>query len=185
MNKMLKLVFYIATAFNLVNTQASGCTTTGKVVTVSGFVMDNLCIDRGTLLDNPSVTTLLNPEMHSIHCLVDVKSCVDSEYTLLAPPNATSKLYSVKYQLGKSGTTAALKQAQSARLKGAVKGYSANVTGIDDGTMELKCVVFNDNIKVDGKDMVVTESKTNTASALHSNSVYQIVMILLVGVFIV
>ena len=50
-----------------------------------GFVMDLFCINRGTLLDDPSVVTLQNPEKHSVHCLVDVNVCVNSGYNILLP----------------------------------------------------------------------------------------------------
>ena len=35
-------------------------------VCIVGYVMDTFCIERGTLLDNPSVETLRNPELHSM-----------------------------------------------------------------------------------------------------------------------
>ena len=44
----------------------------GDVVCVTGYIMDHFCIERGTLLDNPSTETLKNPEEHSFHCLLDV-----------------------------------------------------------------------------------------------------------------
>ena len=50
-----------------------------------GFAMDLFCINRGTLLDAPSVVTLQNPEKHSVHCLVDVDRCVNSGYNILLP----------------------------------------------------------------------------------------------------
>ena len=50
-----------------------------------GFVMDLFCINRGTLLDAPSVVTLQNPERHSVHCLVDVSRCINSGYNILLP----------------------------------------------------------------------------------------------------
>ena len=49
------------------------------------FVMDLYCINRGTLLDAPSVVTLQNPEKHSVHCLVDVNVCVNGGYNILLP----------------------------------------------------------------------------------------------------
>lgn len=48
--------------------------------------MDSFCIDRGTLLDKPSVITLEKPERHSVHCLVDVRSCVNSDFEVLLDP---------------------------------------------------------------------------------------------------
>ena len=44
-----------------------------KHFSFEGFVMDYYCIDRGTLLDNPSVVTLEGPDQHSVHW------CVQSE----------------------------------------------------------------------------------------------------------
>eukprot|EP00966_Prymnesium_polylepis_P165981 3836661-Prymnesium_polylepis.1 len=47
---------------------------------VTGCIMDVFCINRGTLLDNPSVATLENPAAHSVHCLVDVGACYQSGF---------------------------------------------------------------------------------------------------------
>eukprot|EP00978_Attheya_sp_CCMP212_P008406 scaffold19798_cov51-Attheya_sp.AAC.5 len=61
----------------------------GDNVCIEGYIMDLFCINRGTLLlENSSVTTLRNPERHSVHCialprLVDVGSCRRSGYELL------------------------------------------------------------------------------------------------------
>jgi hypothetical protein len=38
---------------------------------VEGYVMDTLCIQLGTLLDNPEVVTLAGPGNHSFHWYVD------------------------------------------------------------------------------------------------------------------
>lgn len=55
----------------------------GDDICVEGFIMDFFCIDRGTLFDNNDVVSLLNPEQHSIHCLVDVAQCLASGYEVL------------------------------------------------------------------------------------------------------
>ena len=67
---------------------ASSCFSMAQVVNVCivGYVMDTFCINRGTLLDNPSVKTLRNPELHTIHCLVDVSRCRNSGYEVLRDP---------------------------------------------------------------------------------------------------
>jgi hypothetical protein len=36
-----------------------------------GFIMDKLCIDRGTLLDKPSIKSLERPGEHSLHWYVE------------------------------------------------------------------------------------------------------------------
>lgn len=57
----------------------------GDVICTVGYIMDTFCIERGTLLDNNSVKTLgaEGPIQHSVHCLVDVPSCVNSPYEVL------------------------------------------------------------------------------------------------------
>ena len=57
--------------------------TLNQRVCMTGFIMDTFCIERGTLLDNPSVTTMANPELHSYHCLLDVGVCVNSGFNIL------------------------------------------------------------------------------------------------------
>ena len=47
--------------------------------------MDLLCINRGTLLDAPSVVTLQNPKKLSVRCLNDADCCVNSSYNILLP----------------------------------------------------------------------------------------------------
>lgn len=48
------------------------------VLSVEGYVMDQTCIELGNLIDNPSVKTLENPGVHSLHWYV--------EEALLHPP---------------------------------------------------------------------------------------------------
>lgn len=69
----------------------------GDTICVEGFVMDKLCVDRGTLLDNPSVKTLEEPDKHSVHCLVDVGACRNSQYLILTDPPTEEADYTVGY----------------------------------------------------------------------------------------
>jgi hypothetical protein len=108
--------------------------------------MDQLCIDRGTLLDNPSVKTLENPGVHTIHCLIDIRACIDSGFSILAPPTTPGGLYTVRYQLGVEGTQLAVRALEEARKNGVKSGFSMNVTGIDDGTSELKCITTSNAV---------------------------------------
>jgi hypothetical protein len=57
----------------------------GSMICTTGYVMDSFCINRGTLFDNPTVDTLGpdGPIKHSVHCLIDVSSCVNSPFELL------------------------------------------------------------------------------------------------------
>ena len=62
--------------------------------------MDTFSIERGTLLDNPSVISLVNPELHSYHCLLDVDACIRSGYeVLIDPPRPPSSSLSLSSSL--------------------------------------------------------------------------------------
>jgi len=118
-------------------------------VCMVGFVMDEYCINRGTLLDNPSKETLQNADIHSIHCLVDPKQCWSSGFEILADPeqcdcgDADSKRpkHCRAYKLDSAGDAKVLFHARALGAKdrcytctnetsGALdKGYRATVTG--------------------------------------------------------
>ncbi|RHY25562.1 hypothetical protein DYB32_008235 [Aphanomyces invadans] len=117
---------------------------------------------RGNLVDNPSVITLKGPDVHTIHCLIDLTPCVESKYTLLAPPANGSDLYSVKYQLGDAGSALARAAARGARSLGGKTGFSVTVTGIDDGTPELKCVDISKTVIADGKTLTLAAIPAST-----------------------
>jgi len=80
----------------------------GDNICVEGYVMDSFCIDRGTLMDNPSVQTLLNPELHSFHCLLDVPSCVESPFEILLEPNEPGQPFSRGFRLDDNSKAVAL-----------------------------------------------------------------------------
>jgi hypothetical protein len=79
--------------------KATGAVEVGSAICVEGYVMDLFCIDRGTLLDNSRVTTLIGPEQHSVHCLVDVASCIRTPYELLLPPLDGERLWARGWRL--------------------------------------------------------------------------------------
>jgi len=87
----------------------------GDTICIEGFVMDFFCINRGTLLDNPSVRTLEGPEKHSVHCLVDVNSCVTSHFEILLDPlpDSEDRLYKRGWMLDNASKQRAIELAQS------------------------------------------------------------------------
>ncbi|OQR90257.1 hypothetical protein ACHHYP_05671 [Achlya hypogyna] len=141
------------------------CNVTGQNVTVSGYIMDNFCITQGFMVDNPTTPTLVHPEVHSIHCLVDLTACTDSGFALLAPPSGPGANYTVKYQLGSAGTTLAIKYGMAARNYGK-RGFNATLTGIDDGTPELKCVSISSKVMVDAKSVTLSTADLANASPM-------------------
>jgi len=85
----------------------------GDSICTEGYVMDTFCIDRGTLFDNPTVMTLEDPSVHSIHCLVDVNSCVTSPYELLLDPTSPGQFYQRGWRLDAAGHDMAVNLAQT------------------------------------------------------------------------
>ena len=64
--------------------------------------MDRFCINGVNLMDNPGVKTLVHPEKHSLHCLLDLDVCRNSGYEILAPlsnPTADAA-YCPAYRIG-------------------------------------------------------------------------------------
>ena len=54
----------------------------------TGFIMDRFCIDQVNMIDN-GLPTLKQPEKHSVHCLIEIASCVESGYEILVNVNAS------------------------------------------------------------------------------------------------
>ena len=82
----------------------------------TGYVMDLYCINRGTLLDNPSVATLVGPQEHSVHCLVDPSICYNSGFALLdaaGPGVAIATPFCAAYVLDGPGNSQALALARA------------------------------------------------------------------------
>jgi hypothetical protein len=119
------------------------------------FIMDTFCLERGTLLDNPSVKTLANPEKHTIHCLVDVPRCYDSGFEILGPRN-TSTGYCRAFALDANGNTLALTLARNTgdcstctKSTGGQKvGFRATVKGTyDDAATTLPYALTVDSVE--------------------------------------
>mmetsp|Transcript_21414 Transcript_21414/g.36482 ORF Transcript_21414/g.36482 Transcript_21414/m.36482 type:complete len:214 (-) Transcript_21414:1243-1884(-) len=79
---------------------------------VTGYPMDNFCIERGTLLDNNRKATLLFADIHTIHCLVDVDWCVDSGYEVLTPPETPGEEFGRAFELDATGIELTLAEAR-------------------------------------------------------------------------
>ena len=85
-----------------------------KDVCISGYIMDRYCIGCGTLLDNPKLDSLDNPDKHTVHCLVDVGNCRESAFELLVMnPKGTSPTYCRAYVLDAKGQDEAIKLARA------------------------------------------------------------------------
>ena len=107
----------------------------------SAYVMDRYCIDRGTLLDAPSLATLSNPHLHSVHCLVDVGSCVTSPFELLSLNSNDDGVHCRAYTLSSQAHDATIDLAREigscstcSSSGETTHGFSALFVGTIDGT---------------------------------------------------
>lgn len=100
-------IFYVTDSSTEVTFQV------GDKVMVTGFIMDRFCIELGMLLDAPSIRTLEEPNLHSLHCLVDVISCAESPYeVLLDPAPGSNSDYTRGFVLDEEGKALVITKAR-------------------------------------------------------------------------
>lgn len=85
----------------------------GESVCFVGFVMDKYCLGRNSLLDNPQIQPLINPEQHTVHCLVDPGMCWRSGFEILADPTPGKTNYCRAFELDSRGNALVLALARS------------------------------------------------------------------------
>mmetsp|Transcript_11713 Transcript_11713/g.21339 ORF Transcript_11713/g.21339 Transcript_11713/m.21339 type:complete len:342 (+) Transcript_11713:52-1077(+) len=123
----------------------------GDSICFQGYVMDKYCIDRGTMLDNPSKETLVYPELHSVHCLVDVPICYSSGFEMLKDPEESGGVYCRAYELDAGGNDLTLQLGRSEGTScstcegdgSIVKGLRVRVVGTSGGVGEDGVEVLN------------------------------------------
>jgi hypothetical protein len=77
----------------------------GTALIVKGFLADRLCVERVNAFDGANMIT--NPQAHTVHCLRDIKACVDSGFTVLIhTPGQTA--YGPMYNFTANGNNMAL-----------------------------------------------------------------------------
>lgn len=112
--------------------------TVGDKICYDGFIMDRFCIDRTTLLDNPTTRTLSNPERHSVHCLVDVGSCRNSGFEMLSLERLSNGLHGRAYRIASEDDDKIIQFARS----NSQPGYCSTCNGPSDGvTNGFKAVI--------------------------------------------
>jgi hypothetical protein len=102
MTALLKFLSTLLLAFSLAGLASS--LEVGDGICTQGFVMDKFCIKRGTFLDEPDVTALENPDMHTYHCMFDPDVCRDG-YVILAPPGEGETNYTEAYGFDEASNT--------------------------------------------------------------------------------
>lgn len=106
----------------------------GQTVCAAGYIMDTFCIDRGTLLDNSKARTLEEPNLHSVHCLVDVGVCRDSPFEILLDPQSGESEYRRGFRVSNNDllidTARSIGECSTCTGDGDQKlGFYAEVTG--------------------------------------------------------
>jgi hypothetical protein len=125
-----------------------------KKICLVGPLMDNLCVTRGTLVDNPTLKTLdpNSPAAHSAGCLFDVQGCVDSGYGILCT-NSTGGNWGVAFKFDAGGNTKTIAWSKTnAKCKSCTgtleKGLMITVKGsYDDASTAKPRVLTVDTIE--------------------------------------
>jgi len=100
--------------------------------TITGYLVDNFCweMEDHIAIDGANLET--NPGEHSVHCLKDIKSCVDSGYAIIVNEGTTANpSYERKYKLDSAGNTRALNLL---RTTTAMNEYMVTATGSVSGS---------------------------------------------------
>jgi len=147
--------------------------TRAQEVCIVGYVMDKYCINRGTLLDNPSVDTLEGPDRHTVHCLVDVRQCYKSGFEVLADPEDSGESkYCRAYELDGNGNDMVLSYARNigecstCNSSGMLKeGFRATILGNVSGKRKLSVTqVLPDSHGCPGGVSVLPEAGVDCSS---------------------
>jgi hypothetical protein len=85
----------------------------GDTVCVEGYPMDYYCIKEGFLVDNPTVVSLEGPNVHSVHCMIDVPDCIASPFEILTKPTDGGKVHTRAYRLDDMTKTALVDLAKT------------------------------------------------------------------------
>ena len=169
-----------------------------KICTV-GYIMDSFCIDRGTLFDNKGVATLGpdGPIKHSVHCLIDVPSCIASPWEILndASEDPNSSMvegvafgrsfrvenndmlveYAKTVGVCNNGCTGALERGLKAMVVGEIVNLGGSNTPAMIKVMQVSddivgCADLGDDIRNDFQiNMVMMGGSLNTVFLLHGS----------------
>jgi hypothetical protein len=156
----------------------------GEQVCVEGFVMDFFCINRQFLLDRSSIRTLQNPELHSVHCLVDVGRCNGSPYEILSDPFPGETLYARGWRLDDDTKNRIIDLARSVgscstcdNRQGLIEGFRAalNATVLDLGSSSVPPLISATEIRQSElgnsicAQLAVEDNSTDTGNVVSRN----------------
>ncbi|KAL7483044.1 hypothetical protein ACHAW6_008695 [Cyclotella cf. meneghiniana] len=156
--------------------QVTPAVTVGDEICITGYVVDNFCIELGNLLDNPSVKTLEHPEVHSFHCLLDVESCRNGGYQVLGEKNQDTGMHCLGFRLndtdavvaagqsfGRNGSCMSCAGNSSAPEYGWLATVKGNVMELGDGSNGIFGTPILNNVELLSSDV---ECNTTTVPPL-------------------
>eukprot|EP00980_Cylindrotheca_fusiformis_P030371 scaffold24719_cov147-Cylindrotheca_fusiformis.AAC.1 len=101
----------------------------GDTICTEGFIMDFYCINQGRMIDN-GLVTLEQPDQHSVHCLVEVGSCVNdrSPFEVLIDPVEPGAMYSRGWRMTEASKQDMIMLAQGiGSCRTCVNGYDSSM----------------------------------------------------------
>ena len=101
-------------------------------VTVEGVLVDQYCWDLNDGPDRRAIDGALlavDPGAHTVHCLRDIKACIDSGYMILKRNEATNR-YEEWYRLDAAGNNLVLAIIKSTPT---IKNFRVRATGVEGG----------------------------------------------------
>jgi hypothetical protein len=141
----------------------NGMDAVGDSVCAQGYPMDYFCIEQGFLLDNTSVITLEEPNKHSVHCLIDVQSCITSPFEILTAPvtidttntNSSISIYTRSYRLDDATKKILIDLAKKAGLCGDCDSTGTIQTGLKVAVQGMIVAIQNGKIPAIVKGNVI------------------------------
>lgn len=94
----LSLLLLLLIGRTTTTTTFVGALLVGDDICTHGYIMDYFCINNKNMLDNRK-PTLEKPMDHTVHCLLDVGICTNSDFEVLIDPVEQGNLYTRGYRL--------------------------------------------------------------------------------------
>mmetsp|Transcript_22403 Transcript_22403/g.49789 ORF Transcript_22403/g.49789 Transcript_22403/m.49789 type:complete len:268 (+) Transcript_22403:291-1094(+) len=101
----------------------------GDEVCLTGYIMDNFCVENVVMLDKSQVKTLEQPEEHSFYCLLDVGICIESGFQVLGPKNPETGMHCGGFRIDNDESDVVLEAGRSLGRP----GYCSTCEGNQDG----------------------------------------------------
>jgi uncharacterized membrane protein len=127
----------------------------GDNICTEGYIMDFFCINQMRMIDN-GLVTLEQPDRHSVHCLVEVGSCINerSPFEVLIDPVVPGAQYSRGWRMTESSKEDMIMLAQGiGSCRTCVNGYDSSMQSSGFRAV-LNATVLDLNEDVEGPPLI-------------------------------